>query len=145
MSLIVPHYPSQGQKIALGWNNTSGLRDWTSILGADGLPFPPPDDRNGYTDGVDRLLPTGVVLMAGRPISRQTFPWLSYGQIQTLQSTYDGQNVTVAVHKSTSLSKTATSNFNAVVVVDMNQATSLKRTRGGYEGYVVKLILVEAL
>jgi hypothetical protein len=143
--MMLPRYPNQGQMIVLGWSNQSNLKNWTAYFGTDGLAFLPPNDRNGYTDGVDRPIPTGRVLMSGLNISRQTFPWVSYGQVDYLESTFSGQNVTVAVHKPTSKSKLVIANFNAVCNIDMNQTTSLTIKGNGYEGFVVELVLVEPL
>ncbi len=140
-----PNFPNQGQQIALGWDAESSLKNWTAYVGSDGLPFLPPNDRSGYTDGVERRLPTGRVLMSGLNVSRQTFPWVSYGQVDYLESTFSGQNVTVAVHKPSALNKEDTSNFNAVCNIDMNQTTTLTRKNDGYEGFVVEFVLVEVL
>lgn len=142
---FIPPYPSQGQQIVLGWDNTATLKDWTAYVGTDGLRFAPPSDRNGYTDGVDRRLPTGAVLMAGIPIVKLTFPWLSFGQIDYLETTFNGQNVTAAVHRPNSLTKTATYTYNAVCNLDMNQFVSLTKKGRGYELVVVELVLVEPL
>lgn len=138
-------YPNQGQKIVLNWNNAANLRDWTSYTGTDGKPFLPPNDRNGFSDGVARTLPTGRVLMAGNPISEQTFPWVSDGQVDYLEATFTGQNVTVAIHKPSSVGKTDTVNYNAVVDIDLNQTKTLQRRGDGYENFVVRLVLVEPL
>jgi hypothetical protein len=138
-------YPSQGQQIVLGWSNEVNLKNWTAYLGSDGEPFLPPTDRNGFSDGVDRPLPTGRVLMAGLPIARLTFPWLSYGQVDYLETTFDGQNVTVAIHKPSSLTTLTTVHYNAVCNVDLNQAQNLSRKGNGYESWVVRFVLVEPL
>lgn len=142
---LLPKYPNQGQQIVLGWNNTSTLKDWTAYLGTDDLAFLPPNDRSGFTDGVERRLLTGRVLMSGLNISRQVFPWVSYGQVDYLESTFSGQNVTVAIHRPTALTKDDVSNFNAVCNIDMNQTTTLTRKKNGYEGFMIELVLVEAL
>ena len=141
---LLPSFQNQGQAIALGWN-VSPLKNWTAYLGTDGEPFLPPNDRNGFSEGVERRMGTGVVLTAGFPISRQTFPWMSYGQIDFLQSTFSGQNVTVSVHVPYSLNKEDTVIYNAVCNIDLNQTQSLQRTRNGYEGVVVEFVLVEPL
>lgn len=145
MTPTLPLYPNQGQQIALGWDQEANLKNWTAYIGSDGLRFLPPNDRSGYTDGVERRLATGRVLMSGLSISRQVFPWVSYGQIAYLESTFSGQNVTVAVHKPTALNKNAVSNFNAVCNIDMNQTTTLTRISSGYEGFTIELVLVEPL
>lgn len=137
--------PSQGQKIVLDWNNTSTLKDWVSYVGSDGEPFQPPDDRSGYSDGVERRLPIGLVLMSGLPIVNLTFPWVTYGQIDYLMDTFDGQNVTVAIHKPSSIVKTDTFNYNAVCNIDINQTVNLTRRKNGYEAFIVELVLVEPL
>ena len=142
---LLPSYPNQGGQIVLGWNNAATLKDWVAYLGADGEPFLPPSDRNGFSDGVERRLATGRVLMTGYPISRQTFPWVSYGQVDYLRDTFNGQNVTVAIHAPYSLNKTDTVDYNAVCNVDMLQTASLNKIRNGYELFVVELVLVEAL
>ena len=139
---LLPSYPNQGQAIALGWN-ISPLKNWTAYLGTDNEPFLPPNDRTGFSDGVERRMATGRVLMSGFPISRQTFPWMSYGQIDYLVNTFNGQNVTVAVHTPYSLNKEDTEIYNAVCNIDLNQTQNLQRTRNGFEGFVVELVLVE--
>ena len=141
----LPQFPNQGQMIVLGWDNVATLKNWTAYVGSDGERFLPPNDRNGYSDGVERLLPTGRVLMSGLPIFRLTFPWLSYGQLDYLKTTFNGQNVTATAHKPTSLTTHTTVTFNGVCNVLLNQAASLTRKRNGYEGFVVELVLVEPL
>jgi hypothetical protein len=118
---ITPRYQNQGQQIVLGWDNEGALKDWTAYTGTDGEPFLPPSDRIGYSDGVDRSLPTGAILMAGVPISRQVFPWLSDGQIDYLETTFNNQNVTVTVHRPNSIGKSDVFAYNAVFNLDMNQ------------------------
>lgn len=140
-----PPYENQGQQIVLGWSNQSNLKNWTAYVGTDGERFLPPNDRSGFTDGVERRLPTGRVLMSGLNISRQTFPWVSYGQVDYLEDTFSGQNVTVSIHKPKSLNKTNIYNYNAVCNIDMNQTTTLTRVGNGYELFVVELVLVEPL
>lgn len=140
-----PIFQNQGHMIALGWDAQASLKNFTAYFGTDGRRFPPPSDRSGYTDGVDRALPTGKILMAGLPVVRLTFPWLSYGQVDYLIDTFDNVNVTVAIHKPSSLTKTDTFNYNAVSTVDQNQFQSLTRRGNGYEGVVLRLVLVEAL
>ncbi len=139
------YFPNQGHKIALAWDNEANLRDWTAYTGADGLPFLPPSDRSGYTDGVSRRLNTGRVLKAGLPIVRLTLPWVSYGQLDTLQSTFDGENVTIEVHTPTDLNKDDVHTYNAVCNVDLNQVGSLSRKGKGYENFVVEFVAVEEL
>lgn len=83
--------------------------------------------------------------MSGLQISRLTFPWVSFGQIDFIETTFMDQNVTVAVHKPSSLNKTDLFLFNAVCNVDLNQTQTLTRRGNGYEGFVVELVLVESL
>lgn len=148
MTLIL-RYPSQGQQIASGWNNTANLRDWVALFGTDSVRFAPPNDRNGYTGGVERPLNTGAIFMAGLPVDRLTFPWLSDGQIRYLRTTINGGaesgNVTVKVHTSLSVGKTDVSTFNAVMNLNLNQTANLTRRRNGYDDFVVTLILVEPI
>lgn len=142
---ILPRYPNQGQQIVLGWSNQANLKNWTSYIGTDGERFLPPNDRGGFTDGVERRLNTGRVLMSGWPVSRQLFPWISYGQVDYLDATFNGQNVTTSVHLPSSLNKDDVSAFNAVCNIDMNQTNTLTRKRNGYELFIVELVLVEPL
>lgn len=144
MTFLRPQ-PSQGQQIVLGWDNENLLKDWVAYRGTDNEPFQPPSDRNGFSDGVERRLATGRVMMAGFPISRQTFPWITYAQIDYLMNTFNGQNVTVAVHTPYSINKTDTVIYNAVCNVDMLQTATLNKIRNGYENFVVELVLVEPL
>lgn len=145
MTSFLPQYQNQGQAIVLGWNHVSTLKNWTAYIAGDGNRFLPPFDRDGYTDGVERRLPTGRVLMAGLPIARQKFPWVSDGQIDYLYDTFNGQNVTVSIHKPTSTTKYDVVNYNAVANVLLNQAATLTRKRNGYEGFELELVLVEPL
>lgn len=145
MMIRFPRYQNQGQQISLGWDTQSSLKDWTAYLGTDGVPFLPPRDRNGFSDGIERPLATGRVLMSGLNISRQTFPWVSFGQIDFLETTFSGQNVTVAIHKPRSLTKTSTYTYNAVCNIDMNQIQSLTPESNGYKLFVVSFVLVEPL
>lgn len=142
---LLPIYPNQGQQIALGWDQQPYLKNWTSYVGTDGERFLPPNDRNGYTDGIVRRLPTGVVFMTGLPIVKLTFPWMSSGQIDYLETTFNGQNVTVAVHRPTSITQFNTYVYNAVLNIDINQAVNLTRNRSGYNNFSVELVLVEPL
>jgi hypothetical protein len=140
--------------IVLGWDNVPLLRNWTSYVGTDGLAFRPPNDRKGdigagYTGGVTRRLPTGGILKSGFPIVRLVFPWLSDGQIDYLLTTMCGgvesANVTAAAHKPISVGTLDVFNFNAVMNVDSNQASSLTRRANGYELFMVELVMVEPL
>lgn len=148
MTLIL-RYPSQGQQIASGWNNTANLRDWVALLGTDSVRFAPPNDRNGYTDGVERPLNSSAIFMAGLPVDRLTFPWISDGQIRYLHDTLnvgsESGNVTVKVHTSLSVGKTDVSTFNAVMNLNLNQTTNLTRRRNGYTNFIVTLVLVESI
>jgi hypothetical protein len=138
-------YQNQGQQITLGWDNESLLKNWTAYIGNDGRAFLPPNDRTGFSDGVERRLNTGGVFMAGFNISRQTFPWISDGQIAYLESTFSNQNVTVSVHRPGATGKEDTTQYNAVFNMDLNQLQTLTRRGQGYVDFVVELILVEAL
>lgn len=146
---VIPQYRNQGQQIASGWNNQSLLRDWTALFGTDGERFPPPNDRNGYTDGVERRMNTGGVLMAGIPVDRLTFPWLSDGQIKYLYNTINGGaesgNATTRAHTTLSVGAQDVFTFNAVMNLNLNQTANLTRRRNGYENFVVELVLVEPL
>ena len=142
---LLPSYPNQGQSIVLGWSNQSLLKNWTAYLGTDGEKFLPPNDRNGYSDGVDRVLGTSAIFMSGYPIFRLTFPWLSYGQVNYLEATFDNQNVTAAAHKPSSLDTYTVVTFNGVCRVNMNQAQNLERKRNGYANWVIELVQVEPL
>ncbi len=137
-------YQNQGHKIVLGWSNQANLKNFTAYY-VDGEPLTPPRDRNGYTDGVDRPLPTGAILMAGVPVQRLTFPWLSYAQVNYLVATFDNQNVTTEIHKPTSVNKNDVFTYNAVCTIDLNQFQSLQTRQNGYEGVVMRLVLWEAL
>lgn len=145
----VPRYKSQGQQIAPNWDNTAGLRDWVALFGTDGERFPPPNDRNGYTDGVERPLNTGAVFMAGIPVCRLTFPWLSNGQLKYLHDTINGGaesgNVTCTVHTPLSVGQADVSAYNAVMNLNLAQTNTLQRMGKGYALYVVTLVLVEPL
>ncbi len=147
--MIIPKFQNQGQEIASGWNNTGNLRNWTSLFGTDGERFPPPNDRNGYTDGVERPLSTGAIFMAGIPVDRLTFPWLSDGQIRYLHDTINGGaesgNVTVKVHTSLSVGRLDVFTFNAVMNLNLGQTATLTRRRSGYDDFIVSLVLVEPI
>lgn len=144
----LPRYPSQGQKIASGWDAPI-VFDWTALSGTDGERFLPPNDRNGYSDGVPRRLNTGGVRMSGLPVVRLTFPWVSDGQIDylytTLLSGSESGNVTAAVHTPLSVGKTDTSTYNAVMNLNLDQLQNLQRKRNGYTDFVIELVLVEPL
>lgn len=146
---VVLHYQNQGTAIAPNLNNTAGLRDWTSIIAPDGERFAPPNDRNGYSDGVDRRMNTGGVLMAGIPVDRFVFPWISDSQIKYLYTTINGGaesgNVTVKIHTSLSVGRLDTFSYNAVMNLNLNQTNTLTRERNGYKLFVVELVLVEPL
>jgi hypothetical protein len=149
MTTRFPRYVNQGHRIAPGWNNASLLKNWTAYQGTDGVNFLPPSDRNGYTDGVERRLPTGGIWMAGFPISRLTFPWVSDGQIKylytTMLSNAESGNVTVSIHTPLSVGATDTSNYNAAMNLRLDQLRNLTRKSNGYELFEVELVLVEAL
>lgn len=142
---VIPKYQNQGQQIVLGWDNESLLKNWTAYVGNDGLAFLPPNDRSGFSDGVERRLNTGGVFMSGFNISRQTFPWVSDGQIAYLETIFNNQNVTVSVHRPGAIGKEDTTQYNAVFNMDLNQLQSLTRRRNGYVDFVIELVLVEVL
>jgi hypothetical protein len=146
---VVLHYQSQGQQIAPGWDNTAGLRDWVALFGTDSERFPPPNDRNGYTDGVERPLNTGAIFMAGIPVDRLTFPWLSDGQIRYLHDTINGGsesgNVTVKIHTPLSVGRLDVYTYNAVMNLNLGQTANLTRRRNGFKLFVVSFVLVEPL
>jgi hypothetical protein len=136
-------FPNQGHKIALGWNNAN-LKNFTAYY-VDGKPLPPPNDRNGYTDGVAREMPSGAILMAGVPVDRLVFPRLSYPQVNFLYTTFHNQNVTVEIHKPISEDKEDTFTYNAVATIELNQFQNLQTRYNGYEGVEMRLVLWEPL
>lgn len=146
---FIPQYPNQGQKIVAGWDNAATLKDWTAYVGTDGLRFMPPNDRNGYTDGIARRLNTGGTLQSGFPVVRLTFPWISDGQIKYLFSTLlsgsESGNVTAATHTPLSVGSQDVSNCNAVMNLNLDQIASLARKRNGYTDFAVELVIVEVL
>jgi hypothetical protein len=145
----IPRYVNQGHKIVAGWDNEPTLRDWTAYSGADGQPFAPPYDRNGYTAGVIRRLNTGGIKRSGFPIARLTLPAITDGQIAYLASqfTVDGVtgNVTIAIHLPGAQGKNDVSNFNAVFNLDTDQLTTLTRRNDAYEDFVCEYVIVEVL
>jgi hypothetical protein len=149
MAARFPRYVNQGHRIVAGWDSAATLKNWVAYQGTDGVNFLPPFDRNGYTDGVVRRLNTGGVFMAGWPISRLTFPWISDGQIKylyvTMLSNAESGNVTAAVHTPLSVGATDTTNYNAVMNLNLDQTTGLTRKSNGYELFEIELVLVEAL
>lgn len=146
---VIPKYQNQGHMWVAGWDNASLLKNFVAYLGADGQPFAPPFDRDGYTAGVIRRMGTGGILRAGLPVVRLTLPAVTDGQIATLQNdfTADGAsgNVTIAVHVPGSMGKADVSNFNAVFNLDTDQLTTLTRKANTYEGFVLEFVLVEPL
>lgn len=146
MTIFVPRFRNQGQKIAAGWD-APVLFDWTSLIGTDGVRFAPPSDRNGYTDGVTRRLNTGGTRQSGLPIVRLAFPWVSDGQIeymvQTLLGGTESGNVTTAVHIPPAVGVNDTSVYNAVMNLNLEQLRNLTRRGAGYEDFEVELVLVE--
>lgn len=149
MTRRFPSYVNQGHRVVAGWDNLATLKNWVAYLGVDNLPFLPPFDRNGYTDGTARRLPTGGVFMAGMPVCRLTFPWISDGQINYLYtvmlSNSESGNVTASVHTPLSVGVTSVSNFNAVMNLNLDQTTNLTRKSNGYELFEIELVLVEPL
>lgn len=146
MTIFVPRFRNQGQKIAAGWD-APALSDWTSLIGTDGVRFAPPSDRNGYTDGVTRRLNTGGIRMSGLPIVRLAFPWISDGQLDylynTLLSGAESGNVTAAVHIPPAVGINDTTTYNAVMNLNLDQLQTLTRRGAGYEDVVIELVLVE--
>lgn len=138
------NFRPQGHKIALNWDNVAGLTDWVALVGTDGRRFPPPSDRDGWNDGVTRPLPTGRRFQSGTPVVTLTFPWLSDGQIATL-STYNQENVTIAVHEPGAVGPTDTTHYNAVFNFERSQLRTLQRRANGFEKVTVDLVIVEAL
>ena len=144
----LPRLPNQGQMIAAGWNNASGLTDFTALFGTDNLRFPPVYDRE-YSTGIMRQLTTGGVKDSGRPVIRVTIPYISYGQIDwlldTLNSGTESANVTYRGHKPNALNAADVTTWNAVDDLDLNQLPQLTKRPGGYAGYILKLVLVEVI
>jgi len=146
MSLRLPNYPNQGQKLAFGWDAVPQLKNVTAYLGTDGLAFLPVQDRNGYTNGVERNLGTSGIAYSGVPIVEWTSPWISDGQLKfLLDSNGVSGNVTVAVHTPESVGSEDVSNYNAVLNIDLNQLPNLRRERNGYRDFKWKFALVEVL
>lgn len=145
---ILPQFPNQGQMIASGWNNTSGLTNFTALFGSDGLRFPAVYDRT-YSTGIIRQLTTGGVKDSGMPVIRVTIPYISYGQINYLLNTLCGgsesANVTYRGHKPNALTAADVTTWNAVSDLDLNQLPNLTKRPGGYEAYILKLVLVEVI
>lgn len=147
--MILPPYRNQGHQIVAGWDNQSLLKDWTAYVGTDGERFLPPNDRNGYTDGVTRRLPTGGTRQSGLPIDRLSFPWISDGQIKylytTMLSNSESGNVTAAIHTPLSVGAQDVRVYNAVMNLNLDQLENLTRKRNGYEQFEIELVLVEPL
>lgn len=145
---ILPRLPNQGQMIAAGWNNASGLKDFTALFGTDNLRFPPVYDRT-YSTGVIRQLTTGGVKDSGMPVIRITIPYISYGQIDWLLDTLNGgvesANVTYRGHKPNALNAADTTTWNGVDDLDLNQLPNLTKRPGGYEAYILKIVLTEVI
>ena len=142
--MTLPNYPNQGHQIVLTWNNQANLRNWTAYLGADGRAFYPPYDRDGFSDGITRNLPTGGTFQSGRPISRLTFPWVSDGQIQTLEA-FNNEEVTIAIHAPGGIGVNGVTQYNAVFNFDRAQLRTLGRKHNGYVGVYVDCVIVEDL
>lgn len=150
MTLTLPPYPNQGQRIIGGWNNTATLKNVTAYTGTDGIRFLPVQDReNAYTGGVECNMNTGGILLSGFPIVRWTSPWISDGQIRYLWLTLLGGaqsgNVTISAHTPLSVGVAASFNFNAVLNLHLNQLQTLTRRRAGYLDYIWELVIVEVL
>lgn len=134
---------NQGQELALNWNNTAGLKNFTALVGTDGASFLPVYDRGLYVPGVIRQLTTGGIYYAGLPTVDIVHPWLSDGQLETLK-TYRG-NCTLRHHIDDSVGKNDTQVSNVVFNLDLTQERSLKRVRNGYENFVSRFVIVEVL
>lgn len=134
---------NQGQEIALGWSNQANLKNFTALVGTDGINFLPVNDRGGYTVGVIHNLPTGGIYYSGLPSVEITHPWISDGQIETLK-TYRG-NCTLKHHIEDSTGKTDVQTSNVIFNMDLNQLKGLRRRKNGYDGFVSRFVIVEVL
>lgn len=134
---------NQGQELALNWNNTAQLKNFTSLIGTDGVNFLPVNDRGHYSAGVIRQLPTGGIFYSGLPVVQMQHPWLSDGQLETLL-TYLG-NCTLKHHIPQSVGRLDIQTSNVVFNPDLNQLASLQRKRNGYVGFLSTFVIVEVL
>ncbi len=134
---------NNGQSIALGWDNTAGLKDFTALVGTDGVNFLPVNDRGRYLPGVIQRLTTGGQYTTGLPTVAMLHPWLSDGQIETLM-TYQG-NCTLRHHVSESVGRLDTQISNVIFNLDLTQIGSLPRVENGYRGFVSTFTIVEVL
>lgn len=147
---FVPQYPNQGQQIVAGWNNEATLKNITAYVGSDGKRFLPIDDRKSYSEGIERNMNTGGILMSGFPVVRWVSPWISDGQLYYLKHTLlAGEitgNVTIATHiPGDSVGASSVSHFNAVFNLRLNQLQSLARKGSGHVDFVWELVIVEVL
>lgn len=144
----LPRLPNQGQAFAAGWNNQAQLKDFTALFGTDNLRFTPVYDRD-YSTGVTRRLSTGGTRESGMPIIRVTIPYISYGQLDWLLNTAgagnESFNATYRGHKPTALTASDTTDWNVVANLELSQLPSLTKRPGGYENYVLELVIVEVL
>lgn len=135
-----------GQAVAAGWNNQSTLKEITAYTGTDGNPFLPVNDRNGYTPGVTVRLGTGGTYEEGYPIVRFTSPTITDGQIDYLFSTLlsgaESGNVTVRYHRYDSVGKVDTFDANAVLNLNLEQLTQLRRRQNTYEQFQWEFVIV---
>jgi hypothetical protein len=134
---------NNGQSIALAWDNTAGLKDFTALVGTDGLNFLPVNDRGRYMPGVIQPLTTGGQYYTGLPVVEIVHPWISDGQIETLM-TYQG-NCTLRHHISQSVGKLDTQISNVVFNLDLTQLAGLQRIENGYQGFISRFVVVEVL
>lgn len=144
----LPRLPNQGQMFAAGWNNQAGLQNFTALFGTDNLRFPPVYDRE-YSTGVTRRLTTGGTRESGMPVIRVTIPYISYGQLDWLLNTAgagnESYNATYQGHKPTALTASDTTRWNVVCNLNIEQLPSLTKRPGGYENFVMEMVIVEEL
>lgn len=140
---------NQGQEIAAGWSNQANLKHITALVGTDGNPFLPVDDRNGYTPGITRRLPNGGTWESGFPIVRFTSSAITDGQIDYLVNTLLGGvesgNVTVKYHRFDSVGNADVFTANGVLNLNLDQLTNLTRRQTTYEGFVWEIVITETL
>lgn len=138
-----------GQSVVAGWNNQATLKQITAYTGTDGNPFLPVNDRNGYTPGVMRRLPTGGTFESGYPIVRFISPSITDGQIDTLVNTLgsgaESFNVTVRYHRYDSVGNFDTFDANAILNLNLGQLPGLTRRQNARQQYVWEFVIVETL
>lgn len=141
-----------GQSVVAGWNNQATLKEITSYTGTDGNPFLPVNDRSnggGYTPGVTRRLPTGGTFESGYPIVRFISPSITDGQIDTLVNTLgsgaESFNVTVRYHRYDSVGRADTFDANAILNLNLEQLTQLRRRQNTYDSFEWEFVILETL